>query len=329
MQIDDLFRITSMTAAVNKLPGQPGMVGGMNLFSEKGVRTTGVAIEERAGKLILVPNQSRSAEPKVMGRTKPGLRVLKCTHLALAGVILPDDIQEVRAFGGEGTPDNLLAQAQVINDQLQMMKNSIEVTREWQRVGAICGQILDADGSVIYDLFDEFGVTKKSFDVALSTDGTNVQKVCLDVKRYAEKKLGGTMVTGFRALCGDVWFDSFTGHKSVKAAFANWQAAQDRLAGDMRSGFTFGGIEYIEYTAEVSGKPFIPADTAKVFPVGGNIFEMVNAPANYNETVNTIGLSFYAKSEPRKLGKGWDVEVQSNPLALCYYPEALVEMVAK
>lgn len=329
MTVDDLFKVKELTDSINKLPAVPGKVGAMGLFPDKGIRTTSVAIESVSGRLVLVPNQSRSADPKPMERDKRNLRTLKCTHLPLSGTILPEDIQDVRAFGEEGSAENLAAEASVINDELQRLKNSIEVTREWQRVGALRGQILDNDASVIYDLYDEFGVTKKSSNVALSAAGTNVLKACLDAKRWSEKKLGGgVMVTGFRALCGSGWFDNFTDHAKVKAAFDGWQAAQDRLGGDMRSGFTFGGIEFIEYTAEVAGKLFIPADVAQVFPVGSQLGAMYNAPANYNEAVNTIGQPFYAKSEPRRLGKGWDIEAQSNPLALWFYPESLVELKA-
>ncbi len=328
MTIDDLFAVTALTDAIEKLPAVPGKVGAMGLFPDKGVRTTSVAIEAIGGRLVLVPNQSRAADPKPMERDKRTLRTLKCTHLPLSGVVLPEDVQDVRAFGKDSAEENLKTQAQVINDELQRLKNSIEATREWQRVGALRGQILDADASVIYDLYDEFGVTKKTSNVALSVGTTNVLKACLDAKRYSEKKLGGLMVTGFRALCGADWLDAFVDHDKVKAAFAGWQAAQDRLGGDMRSGFTFGGIEFIEYTAEVSGKLFIPSNVAQVFPVGSQLGAMYNAPANYNEAVNTIGQAFYAKSEERRLGKGWDVEAQSNPLAMWFYPESLVELVA-
>jgi hypothetical protein len=136
------------------------------------------------------------------------------------------------------------------------------------------------------------------------------------------------MVTGFRSFCGPDWFDAFTEHEKVKAAFAGYQEAQDRLGGDTRSGFTFGGIEFIEYDVTVSGQRFIPADVAQVFPVARGVFRMFNAPANYNETVNTLGQPFYSKAEPRKMGKGWDVEAQANPLAMCLFPEALVELKA-
>jgi len=181
---------------------------------------------------------------------------------------------------------------------------------------------------VLYDLYDEFGVPQKKIPVALGTATTDVRGKILAAKRHAEEKLGGVLVSGFKAFCGPEWFDKFTDHEKVKAAFANYQEANDRLAGDNRQGFVFGGVEFIEYNASVSGQKFIPDDVAQVFPVGVGIYDLYNAPANYNETVNTLGQPFYAKAEERRMGKGWDLEAQANPLALCLYPEALVELKA-
>lgn len=323
MNLDDLFTLSSLTAAINRLPAMPSKLGAMGIFAEKGVTTTTVTVEERNNRLVLVPSLSRNEDPAPMKSSRRTRRVFETAHLPLSGQIMPNELQNIVGFG----EDNVLqTQAQIINDKLQALKNSIEVTREWQRMGAVRGQILDSDGSVLYDLYDEFGVTKKTIAIALGTAGTDVRKFCLDAKRYSETKLGGMMVTGFRSLCDAAFFDALTGHATVKAAYANYQQAQDRLGGDMRSGFTFGGIEFIEYEVSVSGQRFIPQGTAQVFPIGTGIFSMSNSPANYNETANTLGKPYYAKSEERKLGKGWDVEVQANPLALCHCPDALVEL---
>ncbi|KII30072.1 major capsid protein [Pseudomonas fluorescens] len=325
MNLQDMFSVANLTAAVNKLPAIPGKVGAMGLFDEKGVTSTSVVIDEREGRLVLVPNTSRNDDPAPMKGSKRKRRTFETLHLPLNRPILPSQLQGVAAFGQE---DATAPVATVINDNLQELKNSIEATREFQRVGALRGKLLDADGEVISDLFKEFEVSQKKITVALSNAGTNVRKACLDAKRFSESKLGGVMVTGFRALCGPDWFDAMIDHEKVKAAFANYQEAQDRLGGDVRSGFTFGGIEFIEYDVTVSGQRFIPADIAQVFPVARGVFRMFNAPANYNETVNTIGQPFYSKAEERKLGKGWDVEAQANPLAMCLFPEALVELKA-
>ncbi|WP_030129130.1 major capsid protein [Pseudomonas sp. QTF5] len=325
MNLPDLFSVANLTAAVNKLPAIPGKVGAMGLFDEKGVTSTSVIIDEREGRLVLVPNTSRNDDPAPLEGRKRKRRTFETLHLPVSSSILPSQLQGIAAFGQESATTPVVT---VINDHLQELKNSIEATREFQRVGALRGQLLDADGTLLFDLFDEFDVKQKKVTVLLSNPDTNVRKACVDAKRHAESKLGGVMVTGFRAFCGPDWFDAFTDHAKVKEAFAHYQAAQDRLGGDMRSGFTFGGIEFIEYDVTVSGQRFIPADIAQVFPVARGVFRLFNAPANYNETVNTLGQPFYSKAEPRKMGKGWDLEAQANPLAMCLFPEALVELKA-
>ena len=44
------------------------------------------------------------------------------------------------------------------------------------------------------------------------------------------------------------------------------------------------------------------------------------------ETVNTMGLEYYARMDLKEKGRGIDIEVQSNPLTLCTFPEALIEL---
>ncbi len=325
MTFNDLMTLMSLTDSVNKLPSKPSKIGAMGLYEPKGVTTTTILIDQKDGRLIIVPTASRDSEGQPAAGSKRSGRTFQIPHIPLPGRLLPGDIQNILAFGGQG---QLQSVAQVIADKLQEMKDSIDVTVEWHRLGGIGGQILDADGSVIYDLFDEFGVTKKSITIPFSNKETDIRQSCMEAKRHAEKKLGGVVVTGYRALCDAKFFDALTGHPNVQKAYANYQEAADRLGGDMRSGFRYGDIEFIEYTAEVSGKTFIPEATARVFPVGRGVFKMYYAPANYNETVNTIGLPYYARSEARPKGKGHDLEVQTNPLAMCMFPEALVELKA-
>jgi hypothetical protein len=328
MDINDLFQVVPLTQAVNKIPVPPGTLGAMGLFAERGIRTTSVAVELSAGRLVLVPNKSREGDPTPYGSGKRNVKTLTATHLPLSGVVLPNEIQDVRAFGSESVEAGLQSQATVINDKLAAMKASLEATREWHRIGALRGQVLDADGSVILDLYDTFGVTKKTASIAFSTATTNVLKACLDAKRHAESKLGGVSVRGFRAFASAGFYDALVDHPKTREAFANWQAAQDRLGGDMRRGFPFGGIEFIELPDAVGNTKFIPANTAVVFPVAQGVFETLSAPANYNEAANTIGQPYYAKAEQRKMGKGWDLEVQANPLTIGLYPEAIVELTA-
>jgi hypothetical protein len=322
MNLSDLFTLTSLTTSINKLPLMPTRAGALGIFRSVPVNTTAISIDQQDGRLFLVPNVSRNAEPAKSRRDVRTVRTFTATHLPAAAVLQPNDLQNVRAFGQQNV---LEGPAQVINERLQSMKNSIDATLEWQRVGALSGKILDADGSTITDLFTEFGATKATASFALGTATTKVKDKCLAAKRSMETKLGAVMVREFRAFCAPDFFDAFTGHALVKEAFANYNEAADRLGGDLRGGFTFGGIVWEEYNITVSGQKFIPDGTAKIFPVGPGIFETYYAPANYNETVNTLGQPYYAKAEERSMNKGWDLEAQSNPFTVCLYPEALYE----
>lgn len=328
--IDDLFSVYSLTDSINQLPSLPGKAAALGLFVPKGIPTTAALIDVKQGRLVLIPNQSRDSEGvNVAGPGRGGILV-ECAHLPATGVVLPSEIQNVRGFGQEATEAGLESQAQVINDRLEIMKNSLDATLEYHLVGALRGKVLDPTQGdpVLFDWFEKFGVEKRSIDVQLSAVGTDVRKSCFDAKRAGEEHVAGAMVTGWMAYCGKGWFDSFVGHKNVKDVYANYQESADRNGGDVRGGFTFGGITFVEYNAEVSGKKFIPDDVAQVFPIGRGLASLYYAPANYNEAVNTIGKPYYAKSEPRKMGKGWDLEAQKNPLAVFHFPGALTELRA-
>jgi hypothetical protein len=94
-----------------------------------------------------------------------------------------------------------------------------EVTLEHHRVGAIKGQILDADGStVLYNLFTEFGVEQQALHIALSNAAANVRQKAVAIQRLIENELGGEPVTGYRAFCGDDFFDGLLEHAKVKGA---------------------------------------------------------------------------------------------------------------
>lgn len=100
----------------------------------------------------------------------------------------------------------------------------------------------------------------------------------------------------------------------------------------LRSGFTFGGLTFEEYrgqATDVEGRTrrFIAAGEAHCFPMGTvDTFATYVAPADFNETVNTLGQPLHAKQEPRKFERGTDLHTQSNPLPMCHRPGVLVKL---
>ena len=261
-------------------------------------------------------------------RGKRKLRSFVVPHIPHDDVVLPEEVQGIRAFGSETEMETI---ASVMARHLQTMRNKHAITLEHLRMGALKGVILDADGSVIYDLFEEFGITPTAINFDLGNANANVKKKCADVLRHFEDNLKGEFMTGVHCLCSPEFYDALTDHVKVKDAFA-YSQQRAVLIDDMRAGFTFGGVTFEEYrgqATDINGvtRRFIAAGEAHAFPLGTiDTFSTYYAPADFNETANTLGQPLYAKQEPRKFERGTDLHTQSNPLPMCHRPGVLVKL---
>ncbi|TRO24838.1 major capsid protein [Ectopseudomonas mendocina] len=323
---DDAFSVSSLTAAINEQPHQPGRIGALGLFQEEGVTTTSVTIEYNQGGLSLVPVGERGKPVSPQERDQRNLRSFVVPHLKKDDTLLADAIQNLRAFGSETDVETV---QNVVNQRLGRMNRDLDATIEFHRVGAIKGLILDADGSsVIYDLYDEFGITQEEVSLALGNAATNVRNKILEAVRKSEDKLGATVVSGYRIFFGRALFDAFTGHAKVEKAWERWNEGE-MLRNDPRGGFMFGGAFCEEYRGKVGTQAFIGDNEAYLVPEGvADLFITRFAPADYMETANTLGLPKYAKQEMLRMNRGVEFEAQSNPLNLCTRPGAIIKLTA-
>lgn len=321
----DLFTAESLTAAINKAPYIPGQIAALALFEEKGIATTKAAIELRNNTLTLVPSVGRGAPATVY---RPGSREgvsFECAHLLQRSTLLADSIQDVREFG---TTDLKTLEGTMEVDHLAPMRSNIEGTIEYHRIGAIKGQVIDASGGVLIDLFAEFGVSQQTLDVDLDTSTTKVQTKILAAKRLAETALGATKPSGWVALCSPAFFDALLGHPSIESFAAGWTAAS-MLRDDVRDSLDLGGVIFSEYCGSYLGSDFIAAGHAYLVPLGvPGLFITRYGPADYAEAVNTEGLPIYAKSHLLPFDRGVMLEAQSNPVNLCTQPRAVIKLTA-
>jgi hypothetical protein len=219
----------------------------------------------------------------------------------------------------------------VLASHLERMRNKHSLTLEHLRMGALKGAILDSDGSVLYNLYNEFEITPKTVSFGLNVDGTDVRKNCFEVLRHVDDNLRGEFMTGIHCLCSPEFFEKLVGHAKVNKAYENY-AQGAMLRDDVRQAFSFGGLTFEEYRGQASDidgnvRRFIAAGEAHAFPLGTvDTFGTYIAPADFNETVNTLGQALYAKQEPRKFERGTDLHTQSNPLPMCHRPGVLVKL---
>jgi len=327
------FDLANMTGAVNLLPNNYGRIRQMAIFMRKGENTQRVILlDEVNGQLTLLASKPVGSPSTTVKRSKGKMRSFIIPHIPYDDIIMASDLQGKRQAG---TADAEYLENIMIN-RLTSMRNSHAITEEFLSMGALKGIIIDGDGTELYNLYTEFGITAETMPFAFASDVSNVAGKCRDVKRHIEDNLKGDVMSGVHCLCDETFFDSLIDHPKVKEYFLNHSASLN-LAGsdiDPRMGFRFGGITFEEYRANAprpdgTSVPFIGAGDAHFFPLGtSNTFETVDAPADYLDTANTPGQPIYAKQVMDAKGKYVDILTESNPLPLCKRPGVLVKGTA-
>jgi hypothetical protein len=321
----DAFGFTELVAAINKIPYTPTKLGNKKLFSEEGVSTLSVAIEMQNGVLTLVPTAPRGAPGVAKNLERRTIRDFRTVHLPQRVAVMADEVQGLRAFGKQTEEEVAM---NYLRKKMAVARRDLDITHEWQRMGALRGIVLDADAStVLYNFLTEFGVSASTANFALSNSATKVLQSIIGFKRTIEDKLGGVANSGFECLCSAEFFDALTGHAAVEETYKYQQS--NVLRADRRDGFEIGGVWFEEYRGSVGGERYIGANKALLYPTGvPELFKTVYSPANYMESVNTEGVPFYMKSKVMDFDVGVEWQVQSNPLHINTRPDAVIELTA-
>ena len=318
---NDAFTLSALTAAIQNVPYQPGRLGEMGLFSaEEGVTTKSVTIEQADGVIDIVPVSQRGAPGTPTLHDTRKLHSFTIPHIKPEDAILADEVLGVRAFGTESEVETV---AKVVAGRLAKMRAKIEYTKESYRMLAIKGSYMDAAGNTV-SLFTTFGVTQDVIGFDLDNTAAVIRQKILTLLTSIEDDLGGLSFSGVRVLCGKNFWAKLIEHKSVKESYLATQAAST-LRGDPRMEFTFAGVVFERYRGTSTVK--VGDDEAYAVPEGVvDLFIARNAPADYVETVGTLGQAVYAKQWLMEAGRGIKMEAQANPLMLCTRPKVVKKL---
>lgn len=322
---DDAFGVVNLAALVNNQPFTPGQVGALGIFEEQGVDTTSIAFDLIDGTITLVGPTTRGGPGETRDHDRARITNLSVPHFQRDDAILADEVQGKRQLG-ENSDQRETLQNKIVAKSMTHFRD-FDVTIEHQRMGALSGIVLDKNGNTMYNLFNVFDVSAQStkfFDLGAASPGSGVLRdACDDAIETVENALGASPYDHVHAICGRTFYKALFKHKEVVDSFKNTVEAAQLRQGLPRK-FEFGNIQFERYrTGGVSG--LVADDQCKIFPVGvPGLFKTFFGPADYEETVNTIGLPRYVKQFPMPNGKGRNLEIQTNPLNICTKPRVLI-----
>lgn len=329
------FTMTSLAATLQKLPYKPSRLGpgGLNLFDERPINTTSIAIESRDGQLSLINATARGSAGDLVGDSKRALVSFAANHLRRNAKVMADEVQGVRLFG---TEDQTLTIDAKIAEKLAIIKAMHEVTWEFHRMGAITGTVLDADGStVLLNLFTEFGVAQNTYDFVLSNANLDVRLGCELVADKIDDELGASSYDEIRVLCGGGFYDAMIGHAYVQAALTAQNG--ERKLDDLRQGFKIGPLvferakRWVVKNSAGTNVSLIGDNVAYAVPVGvvtpdGNPFIGRFAPQPFLDTVNRLNPPLVVKAVADPADQYIELLGISCPLYINTRPRMVVKL---
>jgi Phage major capsid protein E len=320
---NDAFSLRENIKAINDSPQIPDMTGNM-FFDESGITTQTAQLERKGSSIALVPTALRGEKGMPIRDSKAKMIPVNTVHLPQRFSVMADEVAGVREFG---TTDQLKTVQSVVAKKAMLARRNLDITLAWQKLSAIKGKVVDADGTtVLMDMFTTFGFAANTVTINMGNTEPLYNQFN-DILRLQEDTLGGIPVSEMPiALCSKESFDKLRIHSAFKEPF-KYYANNVNASGLRQEGIIFNDIVWKEFRGQVNGQRFIGANKVYLVPRGiPGMFNCLFGPANYMETVNTVGLPYYMKMERLEYDKGVEFEVQSNPLIYNAYPSAVIEL---
>lgn len=332
---DDAFSVVTLSGVINEMAFVPGRCAELGLFGDgNGIATVAAAYEREGDILTLVEPTERGGDGEtIKSDADRELIDLRVPHFEINDSVIAESVQGVRKLGSENELETVQDR---VAKKFSKHINSFAATSELSSIGAVKGVITYKGGKTL-DLFEKFGVTPPTeidldLDNATPADGA-LRRKCAAIVRQTAVALDGLMWTGkVRAFCGDNFFDDLLSNKEVRATYDGWSEAKIlregyiEATGKSYGAFEFGGIIFENYRGSVGAVNFVDSNKAHFFPEGvDGLFDTVWAPADYEETVNTIGQRLYARQYKKLNGKGRHLDTQMNELKVCTRPKVLLQ----
>jgi len=327
------YSVRAMSDAIINVPTRYKLLSLLRLFPDKGIRTTYVEIHRKNMTLNILPTTERGG-PASKGRRNTRDKVSVGTqYISHEDQILADEVQNMPMFGSD---DFFESFDTLVNEKLEGMFAKYEQTFEKQRWDALRGDVLDTDGTVLYNSYDLFGIEQASFDFKFGTTTSDgAMQAAKDSRRYIEKNKGDEPMNGMVWFCGPDFMDKLTAHPSMAEAYRNQQSRPNPLLDDMHDGFRHGGATYIEHngcvpvvnpeTGVEDEVQFIADDEAIGIPFGtSQVFRSYFAPGTMMSNVNMPGQSIYVSPKLLDHGRGIELFSESAPLFLVQKPQLVV-----
>jgi hypothetical protein len=322
------FSPRALTTAVNLMKPAPTRVLDVVFPTKKRQLSDTFSWDVKAGSEGLLPNISVAAEATVRGGIGRKNLTCKAPRYAEKEFITAAELNDMRKFGDASYPE--LLKERIAEEQYDM-RQTVDLTREFQACKALSGQVVDKDGNVLVDYNLPAAHTPTLTSTALWTDAASDPIGNIRAWKKLITQNGGP-VTGFAAFCGSDAMTALINNESVRGLLGFQAGQQIAETGGISKLAGVSSIEeYFGSYLNSSGTRFdlIPEDVFCLVGLGSQVAAELFAPVVDLQAPGGVGKGqaadiFFSKMWEVQDPSGQWLKVESRPLPVFFQPLCVV-----
>lgn len=333
-------QLVDWTDEILNVDNQAGLIGGMNLFRTQGISQTAVVFDKSMNDTTLLPQVSRRGRESTKGNDrKVETFSLPLAYFKHSDYITPEDIQGWRM---PGTADGEEALARVRVQKLTDMRAQVEQSLEYMKLQAIKGISTTPDGTVLANMFAEFGIAQTTIDFDLGTATTDVNAKISLLKRTLQTNLKtGGVIRGINVVVDGSFFDKLINHSQVRQAYlyyasqrdVNRESTNQFMAWGSVDQFTYKGVTFMTYDhvfklPDDTTEAAVATDTGHVIANVNDLFRGYYGPSNKLNGANSVGREMFAYEFTDPKDEFHEMQVETSPLFFATQPQTLIKLTS-
>lgn len=318
--IIDNSKVVDQTAAIERVPAKPGLIGTLGLFRAEGVATDAVTFDVRANSLSILDDKMRNVDNKnAMAPQVYDIHTLAIPHYPISNVIGREKLAGVRAFGKEGE----LMIATAVANELERQAERHDVQEEYLKAQMAINGVVATTHYGNINMATEFGVVRP-------TQELDPAAILVSLREATSKSKAGLLTggraNGYVALLGAEMFEALLTSEDVKIAYqfsqGNGNPLRNELGtvGNGYSMFRMGNVDFILYDDSFSdkngGQKNILASDAGVLIPRTEIGRVFFGPASTLSGLGKFGAKRFATSYRDPKDRYVEVESEQSTLAI-------------
>lgn len=337
------FKNSDFVDSISQVPLQYGFINSQNLFNVKSTNQQAIVFDRDYAQVTLLPQVNRGAKASTENHErKVDTFALKLAYFKHEDRVTNEDVQGWRTPGSTDSE----TYGRVTAEKMTDMKRALDQTNEYMKLSALKGVFKTPDGTVMADMYANFGIAQQTIDFTLGTSTTNVDSILRQLKKaVATNVMNGGAISGVSVLVDPLFYDKLISHPNIKAAYQFYMAngagnsvLRDDNTSYMQWGitdaFSLRGIQFVSYDATFN-LPNGTTETAFAASSGiayaqgvRDLFRGYVGPSNKLSEANMPGQEVFMRQYIDPRDEFVEFEMESAPLFFCTRPASVIALTS-